>query len=66
MTALRWQPTKDITVDYSFEYHRYRDAPTAFQVTYIYPGSPVDRAAHRILNPYRPHKPGGCDRQQPT
>jgi iron complex outermembrane receptor protein len=42
MTLLRWQPTGDFTVDYSFEYHRYRQAPSAQQVTYIYPGSPVD------------------------
>jgi iron complex outermembrane receptor protein len=39
MTALRWEPSKDFTLDYSFEYHRYRDAPTAFQLTYVYPGS---------------------------
>jgi len=42
MTALRWQPTKDITVDYSFEYHRYRESPPATQLSYVYPGSPVD------------------------
>jgi iron complex outermembrane receptor protein len=40
LTALRWQPTKDVTVDYSFEYHRYREAPSATQVTHIYPGGP--------------------------
>jgi iron complex outermembrane recepter protein len=38
-TALRWQPRKDITVDYAFEYHRYRDHQSAFALTYVYPGS---------------------------
>lgn len=42
-TALRWEPTEDITLDYSFEYHRYRDTPTAFQLTYVYPGSASDK-----------------------
>ncbi|MFN8625691.1 MAG: OmpA family protein [Candidatus Binatia bacterium] len=42
-TALRWQPTRDITVDYLFEYHRYRQHATAFPLTYVYPGSPVSR-----------------------
>jgi len=42
MTALRWQPARDITVDYSFEYHRYREAPAAQQTSYVYPGSGVD------------------------
>jgi len=42
MTSLRWQPIKDITLDYSFEYHRYREAQTATQVTHILPGGPVD------------------------
>ncbi len=41
-TAVRWQPTKDLTFDYSFEYHRYRDTPTAFQLTYVYPKDPTD------------------------
>ncbi|MFN8625801.1 MAG: TonB-dependent receptor [Candidatus Binatia bacterium] len=40
-TALRWQPTKDVTVDYSFEYHRYRDSQTPVQLTFVYPNSPV-------------------------
>lgn len=38
-TALRWEPSKDVTIDYSFEYHRYRDAPPAYQLTYLYPNS---------------------------
>jgi iron complex outermembrane receptor protein len=37
--ALRWQPRKDITVDYSYEYHRYREAPRAYQLSYVYPNS---------------------------
>ncbi|MBP1687073.1 MAG: outer membrane protein precursor, partial [Deltaproteobacteria bacterium] len=41
-TAVRWQPRKDITVDYGFEYHRYRDHQAARQLTYIYPGSIAD------------------------
>jgi iron complex outermembrane receptor protein len=42
LTALQWQPTKDITVDYSFEYHRYRQSSPAFQLSFIQPGGPVD------------------------
>ncbi|MFN8628511.1 MAG: TonB-dependent receptor [Candidatus Binatia bacterium] len=42
-TALRWQPRQGVTVDYSFEFHRYRDHPTAFQLTYIYPNSTISR-----------------------
>jgi len=37
MTALRWQPIEPLTIDYSFEYHRYADSSAAFQLTYIYP-----------------------------
>ncbi|MFN8627246.1 MAG: TonB-dependent receptor [Candidatus Binatia bacterium] len=48
-TAVRWQPTKDITVDYVFEYHRYRDAPPAFQLYRIIPLSLSD-ANFRIPN----------------
>jgi len=51
MMALRWQPTKNFTLDYSFEYHRYRDHPTATFLTYIYPGSIVDKT-------YNYHVPG--------
>lgn len=50
-TELRWQPANNFTVDYSFVYHRYRDAPTAFQDTYVYPGSPVD-GGPLDLNPF--------------
>jgi len=39
MTSVRWQPRKDITIDYAFEYHRYRQAPNALQVSYLRPGS---------------------------
>ncbi|MFN8624743.1 MAG: TonB-dependent receptor [Candidatus Binatia bacterium] len=41
ITALRWQPTNALTVDYTLEYHRYRDSSTPFQLTYVYPGSPA-------------------------
>jgi iron complex outermembrane receptor protein len=51
MTSLRWQPTKDLTVDYSFEYHRFRQSGTAAQVSHIYPGSPVS-AGPFDLTPY--------------
>jgi iron complex outermembrane recepter protein len=37
MISLRWQPNKDITVDYAFEYHRYRESMSATQVSYIHP-----------------------------
>jgi iron complex outermembrane recepter protein len=42
-TALRWQPIRDVTVDYLFEYHRYHDHSTPFVLTYVYPGSPISR-----------------------
>lgn len=41
MTALRWQPIQPLTVDYSFEYHRYRNGITSTQLTFVYPNSPV-------------------------
>ncbi|MFN8625806.1 MAG: TonB-dependent receptor [Candidatus Binatia bacterium] len=41
MTSLRWQPVKPLTFDYAFEYHRYRNAPWARQLTYTYPAGPV-------------------------
>ncbi|MFN8626757.1 MAG: OmpA family protein [Candidatus Binatia bacterium] len=37
MTALRWQPTKAISIDYSFEYHRHRQTPPGWQVTKVFP-----------------------------
>lgn len=39
MTSLRWQPTPGLTVDYTFEYHRYREGTQAFQISHIYPNS---------------------------
>ncbi|MBP1687159.1 MAG: TonB-dependent receptor, partial [Deltaproteobacteria bacterium] len=60
MTSLRWQPTKNITVDYSLEYHRYRDSPRAAQLTFIYPGSNVSgRIPAFDLTPYV--RPGRVD-----
>ena len=38
-TGLRWQPRKDLTVDYGFEYHRYHNRQAAYWLTYVYPGS---------------------------
>ena len=40
-TAIRWQPNKDLTVDYSFQYHRHRENPTSSQLSYVDPGSPA-------------------------
>jgi len=37
MTMLRWQPIKPVTVDYSFEYHRYRETPDNMLVTAVFP-----------------------------
>ena len=48
-TGVRWQPTKDVTVDYAFEYHRFRETPTAFQLMRIIPLSLSD-AQYRIPN----------------
>ncbi|MBP1684254.1 MAG: TonB-dependent receptor [Deltaproteobacteria bacterium] len=43
MTTLRWQPIEPLTIDGSFEYHRYSNSSNAFQLTYIYPGSIADK-----------------------
>jgi len=51
-TALRWQPTPAVTIDYSGEYHRYRDTPPAFQLTYIYPGALTDAGRPFDVTPY--------------
>ncbi|MBP1687227.1 MAG: TonB-dependent receptor [Deltaproteobacteria bacterium] len=40
MTGLRWQPRKDITLDYAFEYHRYRETPSGWHVTKVYEDGP--------------------------
>ena len=52
MTSLRWQPITPLTIDYSFEYHRYRNNVSAQQLTYIYPGSPVSAGKFFDLTPY--------------
>ncbi|MFN8627005.1 MAG: TonB-dependent receptor [Candidatus Binatia bacterium] len=52
-TAVRWQPRNDITVDYAFKYHRYRDHQSAFQLTYIYPQSIAD-SMYKLLPPLPP------------
>jgi iron complex outermembrane receptor protein len=62
MTSLRWQPRKDLTIDYAFEYHRYRDLPAAVQLTYIYPNSLADatyQVAPGFILPFNPIYPGG-------
>jgi len=41
MTSLRWQPTANITIDYSGEYHRVNNASTMWVTNVVYPGSPV-------------------------
>ena len=65
MTALRWQPTKNITVDYSLEYHRYRDSSMASQLTYVYPNSfpsfpvaPLGPGGSLVPNPFYGLLPG--------
>ncbi len=45
--SVRWQPTDALTVDYSFDYHRSREEPSAFQLTAVRPGS-----ATEFLSPY--------------
>ncbi|MBP1687048.1 MAG: TonB-dependent receptor [Deltaproteobacteria bacterium] len=37
MTAVRWQPIKPVTVDYTLEYHRYRQTPPYMAVTALFP-----------------------------
>ncbi|MFN8625227.1 MAG: TonB-dependent receptor [Candidatus Binatia bacterium] len=49
-TALRWRPLNDITVDYSFEYHRYRNNEVATPLTYVYPGSVVSLPTLTVPN----------------
>lgn len=48
MTTLRWQPTRDLTFDYSFEYHRAHQSPVPMQISYLYPGT----ASYNTLLPY--------------
>ncbi|MFN8627242.1 MAG: OmpA family protein [Candidatus Binatia bacterium] len=61
-TAVRWQPAEAVTFDYAFEYHRYREAPTAFQLIKVIPLSLAD-ARYRIPNTSieinNPFLPGG-------
>ncbi|MFN8625692.1 MAG: TonB-dependent receptor [Candidatus Binatia bacterium] len=53
MTALRWVPRRDLTLDYTFAYHRFREAPYETLVTYVYPGSPVSGGNQTLdLRPY--------------
>jgi iron complex outermembrane receptor protein len=52
MTSLRWQPTKDLTLDYAFEFHRYREGMSATQVSYILPGGNVDATVGGLPNPF--------------
>ncbi|MBP1686269.1 MAG: TonB-dependent receptor [Deltaproteobacteria bacterium] len=52
MTALRWQPIKEVTVDYAFEYHRYRQSPSASQLTVVYPENVAANPALGALLPY--------------
>ena len=53
MTALRWAPRHDLTLDYALEYHRFREAPYETLVTYVYPGSPVSGKIPSLdLRPY--------------
>jgi iron complex outermembrane receptor protein len=52
-TAVRWRPRKDITLDYSFEYHRYHNHQSAFQLTYIYPLSIMD-SMYKLPPPFPP------------
>ncbi|MBP1685988.1 MAG: TonB-dependent receptor [Deltaproteobacteria bacterium] len=52
MTSLRWQPIKPLTVDYAFEYHRMRNSPWSYQLTFIYPNSPASAGRPFDLTPY--------------
>jgi iron complex outermembrane receptor protein len=45
MTSVRWQPLKNVTIDYAFQYHRYRDSSQTTELTYIYPGSFADKGS---------------------
>jgi len=49
-TSLRWEPRKDVTIDYMGEYHRYRNAGTPVQLTYLYPSGLAATALK--LQPY--------------
>jgi len=50
-TSVRWQPTKALTLDYLFEYHRYRNNSTLSQDIYVYPGGPTSGPPFNLL-PY--------------
>jgi iron complex outermembrane receptor protein len=56
MTSLRWQPTKDVTVDYAFEYHRWRMLRPDSQITHIVPGGPVDGVPFDLKPYLRPNR----------
>ncbi|MBC8292357.1 MAG: TonB-dependent receptor [Proteobacteria bacterium] len=42
-TSLRWEPSNDRwTLDYNFDFHHSTEEPTAFQLSALRPGSPLD------------------------
>ncbi|MFN8628359.1 MAG: TonB-dependent receptor [Candidatus Binatia bacterium] len=51
MTSVRWQPTTAFTLDYLFEYHRYRNDSTLSEVVFVRPGSATS-APPFDLRPY--------------
>jgi len=53
MTAVRWQPRVDLTLDYSFEYHRFRQAPSYLAVTSVFPST--DPNYSETVNPGSPY-----------
>ncbi|MFN8627670.1 MAG: TonB-dependent receptor [Candidatus Binatia bacterium] len=62
MTSVRWQPRPDVTIDYAFEYHRYRGSSQSTQLTHIYPNSLADKTyqvAPGFILPFNPIYPGG-------
>jgi len=73
MTQMRWQPRKELTVDYAFEYHKFRSSSPATPVTTVFPNPVTGAGGPFDLTPYvrmsRPDSIGGndvCNAPDPT
>lgn len=73
MTQVRWQPRKELTVDYTFEYHKFRSSDPAFPLTAVFDNPVTGHGGPFDLTPYvrtsRPDAIGGhviCNEPDPT
>src|SRR5574340_783011 len=51
MTQLRWQPVKELTIDYAYEYHNHKGVTDAQQVVIVIPCRATSAGSFN-LNPY--------------